>query len=224
MYRSVTLELLNCFGIKCHLELTSESLTTRFPPKPRSQEQEAVTCSLPTNRTALQVFLMAEGSTSWTSTVIMSSSMRDHEVTSSLQNQHHKVRFSESVESGIIIFSLSGIAFLLTNAEELLATSIEALFDRIEKFISVHRNCFLVIAAALHGPIEWNLMFNIQQRFLGSNLRIIPAHNSADMVKIMLTIAKVTSKPHIESIRDRLLMAKEQIVEDSPVWKALDSI
>ncbi|XP_075471657.1 protein SPO16 homolog isoform X2 [Ascaphus truei] len=124
------------------------------------------------------------GEETWSTTVI------GHDVATSLQSQHHKVRYSESVESGSIIFSLSGVAFLLANAQDLFVTSREALFDRVEKFISVHRNCFLVIAAALHGPNEWNLMFNIQQRFLGSNLRIIPVHNSADTVKMILTIAK----------------------------------
>ncbi|MEE6494533.1 hypothetical protein FKM82_001777 [Ascaphus truei] len=158
------------------------------------------------------------GEETWSTTVI------GHDVATSLQSQHHKVRYSESVESGSIIFSLSGVAFLLANAQDLFVTSREALFDRVEKFISVHRNCFLVIAAALHGPNEWNLMFNIQQRFLGSNLRIIPVHNSADTVKMILTIAKVTSKPHLANIQGRLLKAKTHIVEISNVWKVLDRI
>uniref|UniRef100_A0A8C5QZC7 Chromosome 1 open reading frame 146 n=1 Tax=Leptobrachium leishanense TaxID=445787 RepID=A0A8C5QZC7_9ANUR len=67
-------------------------------------------------------------------------------------------------------------------------------------------------------------MFSIQQRFLGTNLRILPVHNNADAVKLMLTIAKVTSKPHNESVRERLLQAKTHIVENSPVWKTLDEI
>ncbi|XP_053549678.1 protein SPO16 homolog [Bombina bombina] len=168
---------------------------------------------------------MAEDrSATWTTTVIMSTSLQGHEVAIVLQNQRHKVRFSDSVEIGSIIFPLSGIAFLFAYAHELCATSGQIFIGRVEKFISVHRNCFLVIAAALHGPIEWNLMFNIQQRFLGSSLRIIPVHNSADIVKIMLTIAKATCKPFNESIRDRLLIAKTQIVENSTVWKVLDQI
>ncbi|XP_072275987.1 protein SPO16 homolog [Pyxicephalus adspersus] len=160
----------------------------------------------------------------WSTTVIMSNKLKDHEVATSLQSQQHKVRFSESVQSGSIIFPLSGIAFLLANAEELFNTPIEAVHDMIQQFISVHRNSFLVIVAALHGLEEKDLMFRIQLRFLGSNLRIIPAHNSADAVKSMLTVAKATCKPHIENILDKLLQAKMHIVENSPVWKKLDQM
>ncbi|KAM8930038.1 protein SPO16 homolog [Pelodytes ibericus] len=161
---------------------------------------------------------------SWSTTVIVSSSLLGHGVTASFQSQQHKVRFSDSVENRSIIFPLSGIAFLLADAQDLFVTSREIVFDRVQKFISVHRNCFLVIESALQGSEEWNLMFSIQQRFLGSNLRILPVHNNIELVKTLLTIAKATSKPHVENIRDRLLNAKTQIVENSPVWKVLDQI
>uniref|UniRef100_A0A8C8S3S8 Chromosome 1 open reading frame 146 n=1 Tax=Pelusios castaneus TaxID=367368 RepID=A0A8C8S3S8_9SAUR len=100
----------------------------------------------------------------------------------------------------------------------------ELFLGRIQKFINVHRNSFLLLSAALHGPKEWDLMFRIQKRFLGSNLRVIPVHNTAETVKLMLTIAKTTSKPHIDNIRYRMLMAKDQITEQSPVWKMLHKI
>uniref|UniRef100_A0A8D0L2I0 Chromosome 1 open reading frame 146 n=1 Tax=Sphenodon punctatus TaxID=8508 RepID=A0A8D0L2I0_SPHPU len=157
----------------------------------------------------------------WITTVIMSSSLQSHEVSASLKNQHHRVRYSDSVGNGSIIFSLSGVAFLLADAQDLFMTGTEPCFDKIEKFINIHRNSFLLLSAALHGPREWDLMFRIQQRFLGSNLRTIPVHNSAEAVKHMLTIAKITSKPHLDNISYRMIMAKTQIVEQSPVWKML---
>ncbi|XP_075792643.1 protein SPO16 homolog [Pelodiscus sinensis] len=157
----------------------------------------------------------------WITTVIMSSSLQSHEVSTSLQSQHHRVRYSDSVANGSIIFSLSGIAFLLADTQDLLKTGEELFLDRIEKFINIHRNSFLLLSAALHGPKEWDLMFRIQKRFLGSNLRLIPVHNTAETVKLMLIIAKTTCKPHIDNIRDRMLMAKAQITDQSPVWKML---
>ncbi|XP_009875326.1 PREDICTED: uncharacterized protein C1orf146 homolog, partial [Apaloderma vittatum] len=57
--------------------------------------------------------------------------------------------------------------------------------------------------------------------FLGSNLRIIPVHNTAETVKLMLTIAKITSKPQADDIRSKMAMTKAQIIENSPVWKML---
>ncbi|XP_005422182.1 uncharacterized protein C1orf146 homolog [Geospiza fortis] len=60
-----------------------------------------------------------------------------------------------------------------------------------------------------------------QQRFLGSNLRVIPVHNPAETVKLMLTMAKVTSKPQADDTRCKIEMTKAQIIEKSPVWKML---
>ncbi|KAM3915013.1 protein SPO16 homolog [Leptodactylus fuscus] len=161
---------------------------------------------------------------SWSTTVITSRSLQDHEVIASLRNQQHKIRVSDAVLPGSIIFPLCGIAFLLETTEEVLGSEREVVFDRIQQFTSIHRNSFLLIVAALHGPEEWDLMLSIQDRFLGSNLKIIPTHNSVEMVKRILTIAKATSKLHIETIRDRLIQAKDYIVANSPVWKILDEI
>uniref|UniRef100_A0A8B9RTP7 Chromosome 1 open reading frame 146 n=1 Tax=Accipiter nisus TaxID=211598 RepID=A0A8B9RTP7_9AVES len=135
--------------------------------------------------------------------------------------QQHRVRYSESVEMGSVIFSLSGVAFILSDIQELLMTGEEQFSKKIQKFINIHRNSFLVLSAALHGPEEWNVMFRIQRRFLGSNLRVIPVHNAAETVKLMLTIAKVTSKPQADNTRYKIAMTKAQIIENSPVWKML---
>ncbi|XP_030350871.1 uncharacterized protein C1orf146 homolog [Strigops habroptila] len=157
----------------------------------------------------------------WITTVIMSTALQNHEISTILQRQQHRVRYSDSVETGSVIFSLSGVAFILSDIQDLLMTGEEEFSQRIQKFMSIHRNSFLVLSAALHGPEEWNVMFRIQKRFLGSNLRIIPVHNSAETVKLMLTIAKITSKPQADDIRYKMAITKAQIIENSPVWKML---
>ncbi|XP_009087109.2 protein SPO16 homolog [Serinus canaria] len=159
--------------------------------------------------------------TRWITTVIMSTALQDHEISTVLQRQQHRVRFSESVETGSVIFPLSGIAFILSDTQDLLRTAEEEFSKRIQKFINIHRNSFLVLSAALHGPEEWSAMFKIQRRFLGSNLRIIPVHNPAETVKLMLTMAKVTCKPQVDDTRCKIEMTKAQIIEKSPVWKML---
>ncbi|XP_059839546.1 protein SPO16 homolog [Hypanus sabinus] len=93
--------------------------------------------------------------------------------------------------------------------------------ERIEQFVHIHRNSFLLLSAGLYGQKEWDVLFKIQLRFLGNNLKIIPSHNAGDMVRSMLTIAKVTSKPHADSVRDRIAMTRAQIIERSPVWEML---
>ncbi|XP_062961863.1 protein SPO16 homolog [Cynocephalus volans] len=147
-----------------------------------------------------------------------------YEIATALENQSHKVRYSDSVENGSIIFSLSGVAFLLMDAEVCFMSAEEIFLAKIKKFINIHQNSFLVLFAALHGPKEWKLMFRIQQRFLGSNLRILPVHNTANAINLMCTIAKTSSKPYIDSICYRMITAKAYIIEQSPVWKTLQKI
>ncbi|KAM4871793.1 protein SPO16 homolog [Thomomys bottae] len=160
----------------------------------------------------------------WTTTVIISSSLKSYEISTALENRSYKVRYSDSVEDGSIIFSRSGVAFLLMDANECIMSTEEIFLIKIEKFINLHRNSFLVLSAALHGPQEWRLMFRIQQRFLGSNLRILPVHNTVNAINIMCTIAKTTSKPNIDTICYRMITTKAYIIEQSPVWKTLHKI
>ncbi|KAM5256387.1 protein SPO16 homolog [Ctenodactylus gundi] len=164
-----------------------------------------------------------KGSAKWTTTVIISSSLKSCEISTALENQSHKIRYSDSVENGSIIFSLSGVAFLLVDAKECLSAE-ELFLTKIEKFLSIHQNSFVVLFAPLHGPEEWKLMFRIQERFLGSNLRILPVHNAANAVNLMSTIAKTTSKPYMDSICYRMITTKAYIIEQSPVWKTLQKI
>uniref|UniRef100_A0A803VX61 Chromosome 1 open reading frame 146 n=1 Tax=Ficedula albicollis TaxID=59894 RepID=A0A803VX61_FICAL len=108
-----------------------------------------------------------------------------------------------------------------SDTQDLLKTGEEEFSKRIHKFINIHRNSFLVLSAALYGPEEWSVMFRIQRRFLGSNLRVIPVHNPAEIVKLMLTMAKITSKSQADDTRCKMEMTKAQIMEKSPVWKML---
>lgn len=58
-----------------------------------------------------------------------------------------------------------GVAFILSDTQDLLMTGEEVFSQRIQKFMSIHRNSFLVLSAALHGPEEWNVMLRIQKRY-----------------------------------------------------------
>lgn len=63
------------------------------------------------------------------------------------------------------VVSLIGIAFILSDTQDLLRTGEEEFSKRIQTFINIHRNSFLVLSAALHGPEEWSVMFRIQRRY-----------------------------------------------------------
>ncbi|XP_034364709.1 protein SPO16 homolog [Arvicanthis niloticus] len=160
----------------------------------------------------------------WTTTIIISSSLKNYEIATALENRSHKVRYSDTLEHGSIVFSLSGVAFVLMDAKECMTAAEEVFLTKIDKFINIHQNSFLVLFAPLHGPEEWNLMFRIHQRFLGSNLRILPVHNTVNAVDLMCTIAKTASKPHIDSICYRMITTKAYIIEQSPVWRTLQRI
>ncbi|XP_059514670.1 protein SPO16 homolog [Myotis daubentonii] len=160
----------------------------------------------------------------WTTTIIISSSLESCEVATALENQSHKVRYSASVENGSIIFSHTGVAFLLMDAKECFMSAEEIFLAKIKKFINIHQNSFLVLSACPHGLKEWKLMFRIQQRFLDSNLRILPVYNTVNAIDLMCTIAKITSKPYIDSICYRVITTKAYIIEQSPVWKTFQQI
>ncbi|XP_074523786.1 protein SPO16 homolog [Halichoeres trimaculatus] len=158
----------------------------------------------------------------WTTTIIASTSLQNHDSNRMLSAQQHKIRFSDSVQSGAFIFPLSGIAFLLVDPQDLPERFEESgLTERINTFVQVHRNSFLLFLAPFNGQKELGILTGIQHRFLGSNLRILPVRNNAEIVKGMLTIAKATSKPHVDSIRNRMSLAQARIIESSPVWEML---
>ncbi|CAJ1059739.1 uncharacterized protein C1orf146 homolog isoform X1 [Xyrichtys novacula] len=163
-----------------------------------------------------------EMSSPWTTTIIASTSLQDHDTNRMLSAQQHRIRFSDSVEAGVFIFPLSGTAFLLVDPHNLPERFEESgLTERINKFVQVHRNSFLLLYAPFNGKKEIELLALIQRRFFGCKLRVLSVRNNADIVKGMLTIAKATSKPHVDMIRNRMSLARAHIIESSPVWEML---
>uniref|UniRef100_A0A667WY30 Chromosome 1 open reading frame 146 n=1 Tax=Myripristis murdjan TaxID=586833 RepID=A0A667WY30_9TELE len=113
-------------------------------------------------------------------------------ITRMLIAQQHRIKISDSIESGSFVFPSSGKHIV-----------------------------FLVYFICLVIPvIPENISFDFF-RFLGSNLRILPVQSNAEIVKGMLAIAKATSKPHVDSIRDRMSLVRTHIIESSPVWEML---
>ncbi|XP_072244858.1 protein SPO16 homolog isoform X2 [Leuresthes tenuis] len=163
-----------------------------------------------------------ETSAQWKTTIIVSSTLQNHDTYRLLSAQQHRIRFSDSVVTGAFIFPSSGTAFLLVDPQDFPEHFEElGLIEQMEKFVQVHRNCFLLLHAPFNGKKEMHILTLIQNRFFSSNLRIIPVRNNAETVKGMLKIAKATSKPHVDSIRDRMSRAQAHIIETSPVWEML---
>ncbi|XP_010870388.1 uncharacterized protein C1orf146 homolog isoform X1 [Esox lucius] len=162
----------------------------------------------------------------WKTTIIVSKSLKNHDTSRTLLAQEHRLRFSDAVASGSFVFPQSGIAFLIINPQEQPENLGEAgvYFDKIKEFVMVHRNSFLLLQAPFFGKKELDILSGIQFRFLGSNLRVLPVHNNTEVVKAMLTIARATSKPHVDSMRDRMSQARAHILESSPVWEMLRDI
>ncbi|XP_018525325.1 protein SPO16 homolog [Lates calcarifer] len=166
-----------------------------------------------------------EATPPWKTTIIVSTSLQSHETNRMLSAQQHRIRPSVTVESGAFIFPLSGTAFLLVDPQDFPEHFEESgLIERIKKFMQVHRNSFVLLYAPFNGKKELELLSGIQCRFFGSNLRILPVRSNAEIVKGMLTIAKATSKPHVDNIHDRMSLAQAHITESSPVWEMLRDI
>uniref|UniRef100_A0A3Q2XPV7 Chromosome 1 open reading frame 146 n=2 Tax=Hippocampus comes TaxID=109280 RepID=A0A3Q2XPV7_HIPCM len=158
----------------------------------------------------------------WTTTIIISTSLQSHETIRMLRAQQHRIRLSDSVESGSFIFPLSGTAFKLVEPENV--RDEPGLIEQIQKFVRVHRNSFVLLYAPFNGKRQLDMLSLIQEKFFSSNLRILPVRNNSEILKGMLTIAKATSQPHVERIRHRMSLAKTHIVERSPVWDMLKKL
>uniref|UniRef100_A0A8C5E627 Uncharacterized protein n=1 Tax=Gouania willdenowi TaxID=441366 RepID=A0A8C5E627_GOUWI len=127
----------------------------------------------------------------------------------SVENYHHNQHFP-------------GTAFLLVKPEDLPEPVGQSeLTEKIEKFVQIHRNSFVLLHSPFNGKKELETLALIQRRFFGSNLRVLPVRNTAEMVTGMLMIAKATSRPHVDNIRERMALARAHVMEGSPVWEML---
>ncbi|XP_070537187.1 protein SPO16 homolog [Ptychodera flava] len=146
--------------------------------------------------------------------VIVNSSLYDSDMARQLQREH-KIRYSDNTIKHTCIFPLSSIAFIIVPVNE--ATTVwplkspwkldPALIERIERFVSVHCNGYLIVTASLFGQHEMTVFSSLQDRFLKTKLRLLPAHNASDCVQCMLTIAKATCKPASAIIKERMNVA-----------------
>ncbi|XP_059416361.1 protein SPO16 homolog isoform X2 [Carassius carassius] len=163
--------------------------------------------------------------TSWKTTIIISASPQCDEPSKILLAQQHRIRRSDTILSSAFVFPMSGTAFLLVTPEEFPAKLENSeFFERIERFVQVHRNSFLLLQAPVYGKREWEILSSVQNRFLGCNLRVIPVHSTADVVKGMLVIAKATSKPNVSNLSDQMSLACTYITDHSQVWGMLQEM
>ncbi|XP_041460787.1 protein SPO16 homolog [Lytechinus variegatus] len=144
--------------------------------------------------------------------VVVNGTLKDTDI-STLLLQRHKVRFSDTTVSSSIIFPLSSVAFLIVPLEK---TSLEwppksgriqldhEFLQRLQKFVQIHRNSYMVLTSALHGPHEMAIISAIQTRFIDHNLRILPVHNDSECLQTILTIAQATCTPTCNILRSRL--------------------
>ncbi|KAK2159181.1 hypothetical protein NP493_1740g00008 [Ridgeia piscesae] len=163
--------------------------------------------------------------------VIINTSLRESELAKILQYQH-KVRFSETTLENSCIFPLSGIAFLVLPLADLTRSCLSGrpvvidthVINSIEKFLSVHRDCYAVGVAASHGDREVAIFNAIQSKFLGSKLQLLPAHNAHESVEVMLTVAKVKCKKVQGILRGRLDALQKSHTPHGVLLHALSTI
>ncbi|XP_053409048.1 protein SPO16 homolog [Mercenaria mercenaria] len=155
--------------------------------------------------------------------VIIHQSMSHTDYATILRQKQLKVRVSDGVIPGTVIFPLSGVAFLIIplsqatiqDPENKCIQLSQELIDRVEKFLHIHRKCYMLCQAPLHGQSERNVFSMIQRKYLDTRLNMIPVHNATEAVKSMLTIAKALCKPVSDILHERLQsVIKEQLQND----------
>ncbi|XP_052806512.1 protein SPO16 homolog [Mya arenaria] len=119
---------------------------------------------------------------------------------------------SDSTVPGSVIFPLSCVAFLpiplanvtCTDPKTNNTTLTQELHDRLDRFLQVHRKCYSLCLAPLHGSPEKHAFALIQKEYLDSRLEMLKVHNNAEAVKCMVTIAKSLCKPTGDLLSERL--------------------
>lgn len=155
--------------------------------------------------------------------IVVNTNFKNTDVARLLQ-QRHKVRFSDTTLASTCIFPVSAVAFMIV---PLAKASLEwppksgqiqldhEFIDRVQKFVQIHRNSYMVITSALHGPHEMAVISAIQMRFIDYNLRILPVHNDSEGVQTILIIAQATCKPTCSILKSRLdAILSKQIGEE----------
>ncbi|KAL3837469.1 hypothetical protein ACJMK2_022823 [Sinanodonta woodiana] len=155
------------------------------------------------------------------SPVILHQNMTDPDYAKILTTYSYSVRESESIIPDTVIFPLSRVAFLIVPLNSCLSGSgqldiKEDLVQRIDKFIQVHRNRYILCQASTFAEQECQAFSFIQQQYLKNRLQLLPCHNAEEGVKAMITIAKLLCRPTCQEMNSRLQhLLAQQLKKDS---------
>ncbi|KAL4229525.1 hypothetical protein ACF0H5_012565 [Mactra antiquata] len=149
-----------------------------------------------------------------------------------LQENQQKVRFSGNIIPGSIIFPLSGIAFMLVpltetvkkHGEQQTFKLVEEFTERVDNFLQIHRKCYLLCQATLHGQMEQTIFAMIQKKYLSTRLNMLIVHNVGEAVKTMFTIAEGLCKPKMTETYTRIQSSVKEHSEQDSVSLALQQI
>nr|XP_058954871.1 protein SPO16 homolog [Pocillopora verrucosa] len=161
--------------------------------------------------------------------VILNRSLENSDIHRLLM-QYHKVRVTDTTGHGVIIFPLSSVAFMIMPLDQVLTENQEKhlinedTIERIHKLNQLHRKAYVILVAAFMGPEQIKAWTALQSRFLGTSSRFIPAHSAKECFECMMTISKVTSKPMVGVIQERMKRLQESTINDNIVLGALATI
>ncbi|XP_046580985.1 protein SPO16 homolog [Haliotis rubra] len=140
--------------------------------------------------------------------VILHQSLEKSEISRLLRQKNFKIRNSESVTSNSIIFPMSGVAFMILDLKDVIRDSPEGgtrteVWESIDKFVQVHRRCYILAQAPCHAEQEQCVFSAIQEKYMTSPLQMIPVHTPTESIQAMLNIAKLLCKPMGEVVTRR---------------------
>ncbi|XP_046355720.2 protein SPO16 homolog isoform X2 [Haliotis rufescens] len=137
--------------------------------------------------------------------VILHQSLEKSEISRLLRQKNFKIRNSESVTNNSIIFPMSGVAFMILHLKDVISDGcIRAeVWESIDKFIQVHRRCYILAEAPCHAEQEQCVFSAIQEKYMTSSLQMIPVHTPAESIQAMLNISKSLCKPMGEVVTRR---------------------
>ena len=130
------------------------------------------------------------------------------------------------------MFPKSSVAFMILPAAQVTTqwppsdsyTLSTTLSQNLAKFNELHHKSYFLLSAPILTDAEQKLLTVLQQRYMGCDMQFLPVHNATETVECMLSIAKVTSKPLSDVIKDRLAQVEEKMVSEEKLLQMLSAL
>lgn len=149
------------------------------------------------------------------------------------KSKSDKVRTSENLSRGTVLFPMAKTAFLLVEISEKMMSQLKEatgttpvsqltcdIIQRIDKHASRHANSYVVLMAGLFTDREMEVVELLQIRYMTSRMQgFLYAHNAEEAVNVMMKVAWMQSPPVSTLMSQKFCEVMAEQVQGKPLRK-----